>query len=80
MASAKSKRGTLCVPLFDLVEHRGFEPLTPTLPVLCAPNCANAPCDEYIISYDYLDCNTKIQKNKKIPILFIYAIDYIAKP
>ena len=21
----------------------GFEPLTPTLPVLCAPNCANAP-------------------------------------
>ena len=26
-----------------LVEHRGFEPLTPTLPVLCAPNCANAP-------------------------------------
>ena len=26
-----------------MVEHRGFEPLTPTLPVLCAPNCANAP-------------------------------------
>ena len=26
-----------------LVERRGFEPLTPTLPVLCAPNCANAP-------------------------------------
>ena len=26
-----------------LVEYRGFEPLTPTLPVLCAPNCANAP-------------------------------------
>ena len=26
-----------------LVEHRGLEPLTPTLPVLCAPNCANAP-------------------------------------
>ena len=25
------------------VEHRGFEPLTPTLPVLCATNCANAP-------------------------------------
>ena len=25
------------------MEHRGFEPLTPTLPVLCAPNCANAP-------------------------------------
>ena len=26
-----------------LVEHRGFEPLTSTLPVLRAPNCANAP-------------------------------------
>ena len=31
--------------LYFLVEHRGFEPLTPTLPVLCAPNCANAPWD-----------------------------------
>ena len=31
---------TVCI---FLVEHRGFEPLTPTLPVLCAPNCANAP-------------------------------------
>ena len=31
-----------------LVEHRGFEPLTPTLPVLCAPSCANAP-NIYII-------------------------------
>ena len=26
-----------------LVEHSGFEPLTPTLPVLCATSCANAP-------------------------------------
>lgn len=26
-----------------MVEHRGLEPLTPTLPVWCAPNCANAP-------------------------------------
>ena len=34
---------------FLLVEHRGFEPLTPTLPVLCAPNCANAPMNENII-------------------------------
>ena len=32
---------------FFLVEHRGFEPLTPTLPVLCAPNCANAPNNMY---------------------------------
>ena len=26
-----------------MVEHRRFELLTPTLPVLCATNCANAP-------------------------------------
>ena len=26
-----------------LVELRGFEPLTPTLPVWCATNCAIAP-------------------------------------
>ena len=25
------------------MEHSGFEPLTPTLPVLCATSCANAP-------------------------------------
>ena len=37
----KSRRKIVCS---FLVEHRGFEPLTPTLPVLCAPNCANAPC------------------------------------
>ena len=28
---------------FILVEHTGFEPVTSTLPVLRAPNCANAP-------------------------------------
>ena len=32
-----------------MVEHRGFEPLTPTLPVSCAPNCANAPRLDYFI-------------------------------
>ena len=26
-----------------LVEHTRLELVTPTLPVLCAPNCANAP-------------------------------------
>ena len=31
------------------VEHRRFELLTPTLPVLCATNCANAPNSGYII-------------------------------
>ena len=30
-----------------MVEHRGFEPLTSTLPVLRAPNCANAPFPIY---------------------------------
>ena len=26
------------------VECRGLEPLTPTLPAWCAPNCASTPC------------------------------------
>ena len=37
-----------------LVEHRGFEPLTPTLPVLCAPSCANAPPFNTIIVSHFL--------------------------
>ena len=32
-----------CFTWFIMVEHRGLEPLTPTLPVWRAPNCANAP-------------------------------------
>ena len=32
---------------FLLVEHRRFELLTPTLPVLCATSCANAPNSNY---------------------------------
>ena len=39
----QQQKRTLLGALLLLVEHRGFEPLTPTLPVLCAPNCANAP-------------------------------------
>ena len=39
--SQKEKAPHRC--FFILVEHRGLEPLTPTLPVWCAPNCANAP-------------------------------------
>ena len=31
------------------MEHRRLELLTPTLPVLCATNCANAPNSRYII-------------------------------
>ena len=33
-----------------VVEHRRFELLTPTLPVLCATNCANAPSTLRIIA------------------------------
>ena len=33
-----------------MVEHRRFELLTPTLPVLCATNCANAPSTKIIIA------------------------------
>ena len=47
-----------------LVERRGFEPLTPTLPVLCATNCANAPGagkpaggDSGARTYDLTDVN-----------------------
>ena len=45
----KSKPGTTVkvIPGFD-VEHRRFELLTPTLPVLCATNCANAPNSGYL--------------------------------
>ncbi len=37
-----------------LVEHRGLEPLTPTLPVSCAPSCANAPKIIYGLFYHIL--------------------------
>ena len=30
------------------MEHRGFEPLASTMRMLRAPNCANAPCHDYI--------------------------------
>ena len=36
------------------MEHRRLELLTPTLPVLCATNCANAPQTLNIISYNLL--------------------------
>lgn len=41
----KTRKPCLQKDLRDMkmVEHRGLEPLTPTLPVWCAPNCANAP-------------------------------------
>lgn len=40
---AENKKATVTEITVDLVEHRGFEPLTSTLPVWRAPNCANAP-------------------------------------
>ena len=44
----KSKDGRMTV--FDfMVERRGFEPLTPTLPVWCAPSCANAPIHSHYL-------------------------------
>ena len=46
-----------------MVEHRGFEPLTPTLPVLCAPNCANAP-NGYSIPYFFADCKRENEKKQ----------------
>ena len=55
-AKHRPKRKTL-KPLrlkgFLLVEHRRFELLTPTLPVLCATNCANAPSTLHIISQNF---------------------------
>ena len=31
------------IPLLQVLEHTGLEPVTSTLPVWRAPNCANAP-------------------------------------
>ena len=44
-----------------MVEHTGLEPVTPTLPVLCAPNCANAP-SEQIIAYRKKVCQQSALK------------------
>ena len=56
--SYKKQKAQKCAFCF-LVEHRGLEPLTPTLPVWCAPSCANAPC-KYILSASALKINRKI--------------------
>lgn len=47
------------------VEHSGFEPLTPTLPVLCATSCANAPRTRYILSYRWRFVKGFCEKNEK---------------
>ena len=46
--AAKDTKNNQAIILKDFIENinlerRGFEPLTPTLPVSCATNCANAP-------------------------------------
>ena len=35
-----------------MVEHTGFEPVTPTLPVWCAPSCANAPSMAEMVGFE----------------------------
>ena len=44
---------TLIIINYKKLERRGFEPLTPTLPVLCATNCANAPSTTLSISCQF---------------------------
>lgn len=39
--------GSSCSGKGPMVEPRGLEPLTPTLPVWCATNCATAPAPAY---------------------------------
>ena len=52
------------------MEHRRFELLTPTLPVLCATSCANAPNNVYIITLQMICKGVKssffkfLQKNR----------------
>ena len=61
-----SKPGTITgmIPGFD-VEHRRFELLTPTLPVLCATNCANAPNSEALFSFpSLLLCDKMTEKER----------------
>lgn len=55
------------VYLLILVEHRGLEPLTPTLPVWCAPGCANAPCEAYCNRYAL-----------KLQYVFLFNLEYLA--
>ena len=49
-----------------MVEHRRLELLTPTLPVLCATNCANAPRTRGIIAQDEWFVKGVFQKNLQL--------------
>ena len=62
------------------MEHTGLEPVTSTLPVWRAPNCANAP-NKYIIAYEKMFVIKKIIKLRKIlttqvNILWKYYISF----
>ncbi len=46
------------------MEHTGLEPVTSTLPVWRAPNCANAPWDYYSMAKE------KINTNFMFPFLY----------
>ncbi len=66
----KRQQKTSCRSQEVLVEHRRFELLTPTLPVLCATSCANAPNNVYIITLQMICKGVKssffkfLQKNR----------------
>ncbi len=66
MLYQKQNRVRDAYPVLLLVEHRGFEPLTPTLPVLCAPSCANAPNNIHIIHDARPFVKHFFEKSKKI--------------
>ena len=57
-----------------MVEHRRLELLTPTLPVLCATSCANAPRTENNIAhiFRFVKCYFSLfQKNVLILHYFL---------
>lgn len=51
------------------MEHTGFEPVTSTLPVWRAPNCANTPWHDY-----NTDGSRKEEKNQQITIIFLGVV------
>ena len=65
----KTVWGGRCPPHTVLVERTGFEPVTPTLPVLCAPNCANAPSHLGLVSlyHTFLCLSSLFYYAKSIP-------------
>ena len=61
--------------VIPLVERTGFEPVTPTLPVLCAPNCANAPCS---LSY-HIHRRLSSRKERFFAFPFCFSFSYLKK-